>query len=368
MNPLLFQPFVSGDVTLRNRIVISPMCQNAADPDGHVADWHLVHLGSRAAGGAGLVMVEATSVLAEGRLSPTDTGIWMESHVSPLKRIADFVRAQGAAAGLQLVHGGRKAAEDTRGHGAPRLVAPSAIAAGEGWKAPEELSRTEMDGIVQAFRAGAERAVRAGFDVLELHAAHGYLLHSFLSPISNRRTDDHGGDLAGRASFVLRVAAAVREVWPRPKPLWLRLSCVDAVPGGLQIADGVAIAKLLAPHVDLVDCSSGGVVEGAKLPQSPGFQLPFSRRIRAEAGVPTCGVGRMTDALACERALARGDADVIAIARASLADPYWPFRAAKQLGVSLPYLPSVYRTRQLFVRRRDELWGKAARLLLARKR
>ncbi|HVU03167.1 MAG TPA: NADH:flavin oxidoreductase/NADH oxidase [Polyangiaceae bacterium] len=362
-DPILFQPFQTGNVVLRNRIVISPMCQYSAGPDGLATDYHLVHLGCRAVGGAGLVMTEATSVLPHGRLSPRDLGIWDDAHVAPLARIASFLKEQGAAAGLQLAHGGRKAAEDTQGREAERLVGASAIPAGAGWRTPIALDEAEIRKTIDAFVEGARRAVRAGFDLIELHAAHGYLFHGFLSPIANRRTDAFGGSLENRARLLVSVAEAVRRVWTRPRPLWVRLSCVDRAAGGLRIEDSVEVARLLAPWVDAVDCSSGGIVEGDKVPQKPGFQLPFSRKIRHETGLATCGVGKLTTGLACERALARGDADVVAVARASLGDPHFPLRAAKELGVSLPYHREGLRTRDLYVRHRDVLRGKLTRFV-----
>jgi 2,4-dienoyl-CoA reductase-like NADH-dependent reductase (Old Yellow Enzyme family) len=364
--PLLFRPYVCGDMTLRNRVVISPMCQYAADSEGHATDWHLVHLGSRAAGGAGLVMVEATCVERDGRMSIGDLGLWDDSQIAPLARVVEFVKSQGAACGMQLVHAGRRAASDTYGEDALRLVGPSAVAAGPGWRTPEALSAAGIDSIVSSFRDAAGRAARAGFDVIELHAAHGYLLHSFLSPLANLRTDEYGGDVARRAALLVRVAAAVREIWPRPHPLWVRLSCEDGAEGGATISDSVEVARLLRPLVDVIDCSSGGIIGETRLPTRAREHLSFARRIRSEAELPTCAVGRLRRALQCERALARGDADLIAIGRASLNDPLWPVRAAKRLGYALPYHPKSYRTRELFVRTRDELGGGIVRWLSSR--
>ncbi|HXS73787.1 MAG TPA: NADH:flavin oxidoreductase/NADH oxidase [Rhodanobacteraceae bacterium] len=341
---MLLEPITLGTLKLRNRIVVSPMCQYSS-PGGVPTDWHLVHLGSRAVGGAGLVFTEATSVAPEGRISPEDTGIWNERQVEAWSRIASFIRGQGAAAGIQLAHAGRKASTDApwRGgkpldaeHGGWTPVAPSAIPFDVGHSTPVALDANGIARIIEDFRAAAQRARDAGFDVIEVHAAHGYLLHQFLSPLSNTRTDAYGGSLENRARLLRAMIAAVRESWPAPMPLWVRLSATDWAEGGWDIGECVQLARMLrADGVDAIDCSSGGTVPHPKVPVGPGYQVPFAARIRREAGIATSTVGLITEPRQAEEILQRGDADVIEMAREFLRDPYFPRRAAKELGESI---------------------------------
>jgi 2,4-dienoyl-CoA reductase-like NADH-dependent reductase (Old Yellow Enzyme family) len=341
---MLLEPIKLGTLNLRNRIVVSPMCQYSS-PGGVPTDWHLVHLGSRAVGGAGLVFTEATSVSPEGRISPDDTGIWNDAQAEAWSRIANFIRGQGAAAGIQLAHAGRKASTDApwRGggpldaaHGGWTPVAPSAVAFDAGYPVPVALDAAGITKVVTDFRAAAQHARAAGFEVIELHAAHGYLLHQFLSPLSNVRTDGYGGPLENRARLLREVIAAVRETWPAPMPLWVRLSATDWAEGGWDIDECVQLARLLrVDGVDVIDCSSGGTVPHPKIPVGPGYQVPFAARIRREAGIATSTVGLITEPLQAEEILQRGDADVIEMAREFLRDPYFPRRAAKELGASI---------------------------------
>lgn len=339
-NHRLFTPLTLRSVTLSNRIAVSPMCQYSSQ-DGFANDWHLVHLGSRAQGGAGLVMTEATAVVAEGRISSSDLGIWKDEHVPFLERIVRFIHAQGAHAGVQLAHAGRKASRTapfrgerslTEAEGAWTPVAPSAVAFSDKFDEPKALSEAEIEEVVEAFVEGAQRALRAGFDVVELHAAHGYLLHEFLSPLSNRRTDAYGGSFENRTRLLLRVTDAVRAVWPAHLPLFVRISASDWVEGGWNIEESVQLAKLLRERgVDLIDVSSGGNVAGAKIPLSPGYQVPFAARIRKEAGIPTGAVGLITEPVQANGIIEKGEADLVLLARELLRDPYWPVHAAAAL-------------------------------------
>ncbi len=344
---MLFDPLTIRGVTLRNRIAVSPMCQYSAE-EGHANDWHLVHLGSRAVGGAGLVVFEATAVEARGRISPGDLGIWDDRHVEPLARTVRFIEAQGSVAGLQLAHAGRKAsvAAPFDGGGAPLdlerggwpVVGPSAIPFAPGHPAPEPLDQPGLHRVARAFADAAGRARAAGFRALELHAAHGYLLHEFLSPLSNRREDAYGGPYENRSRFPLEVVAAVRAVWPERLPLFVRVSATDWMAGGWDVEECVRFARdLAALGVDLVDVSSGGLVPTAKVPAGPGYQATFSERIRREAGVLTGAVGMITSAEQAEHVLRSGQADLVLMARALLRDPYWPLRAAKRLGADVPW-------------------------------
>ncbi|HEX7915284.1 NADH:flavin oxidoreductase/NADH oxidase [Rudaea sp.] len=346
-------PFTSldiGNITLRNRIAISPMCEYSAI-DGVPNDWHLVHLGSRAVGGAGLVFTEASAISPEGRISAADAGIWNEAQQAAWARIVQFIKTQGAAAGIQLAHAGRKASTDVPWHGGKPLVgvpgawtpvAPSAIAFDVGYAVPTALDAAGLRKVVADFVAAAVRAREAGFDVIEIHAAHGYLLHEFLSPLSNRRTDAYGGSLENRARLLREVVAAVRGVWPQPRPLFVRVSATDWIEGGWDIAECVELARWLkADGVDLIDTSSGGNVAHAKIPVGPGYQVPFAARIRREAGIATGAVGMITTAPQAQQIVERGDADLVLIARESLRDPYFPRRAAAELGVKIP-IPEQY--------------------------
>ena len=349
--PALFDPLVLRGVTLRNRLVVSPMCQYSS-VDGLANDWHLVHLGSRAVGGAGLVLLEATAVTAEGRISASDLGLWDDGHVDALARVVRFLEAHGAVAGVQLAHAGRKASTAPPWEGGQVVaaadggwttVAPSAVPFRADDAAPQALDADGIAAVVAAFAAAARRALAAGFRVVELHAAHGYLLHQFLSPLANRRTDAWGGDFAGRTRLVLAVVDAVRAVWPASLPLFVRVSATDWVDGGWDAEQTVALARLLAARgVDLVDCSTGGLVPGARIPVGPGYQVAFAERVRREAGVATGAVGLITDAHQADAIVRTGQADVVLLARQLLRDPYWPLRAAKTLGVAMPW-PVQYR-------------------------
>ena len=350
--PRLFEPITLRGVQAKNRIVVSPMCQYSAR-DGHVTDWHLVHLGKFAQGGAGIVFMEATAVESRGRITHGDTGIWDDAHLAGLSRIASFVKEQGALPAIQLAHAGRKAsmarpwygngpltqADVDRGERAWATLAPSATPLDEGWLMPRAFSIQDFSIVKTAFADAARRAHAAGFEVVEVHAAHGYLLHSFLSPIANARTDEYGGPVANRMRFPLEVVHAVREAWPQDKPLFVRVSSIDDVEGGWSLDDTVAFAKRLKETgVDVVDCSSGGIAGSATaatktlLPRVPGFQLPFSEGVRREAGIATMAVGLILTAQQAEQALQAGRADLIAVGREALYDPNWPLHAAQALG------------------------------------
>jgi 2,4-dienoyl-CoA reductase-like NADH-dependent reductase (Old Yellow Enzyme family) len=348
--PLLLQPFTLKGLTLKNRVVVSPMCQYSAI-DGVAQDWHLVHLGRFAIGGAGLVFVEATGVEARGRISHGDMGLWNDDQARALARIADFLKANGSAAGIQLAHAGRKAScrriwqgggsltEQDAAQGEPpwETLAPSALPFAEGWQTPKAMSTADMGEVIVAFREATLRALTAGFDVVEVHAAHGYLLHEFLSPLSNHRTDAYGVDRTGRMRFPLEVVQTVRAVWPQDRPLFVRLSCVDSVEGGLTIEDTVAFAaELKALGVDVVDCSSGGNTPVAP-PVFPGYQTDYAAAVRRETGVATMAVGLVLDPAQAERILGEGSADLIALARRALDDPNFAIHAAEALTGELDY-------------------------------
>ena len=338
----LFSPFEIRGVKLRNRVVVSPMCEYSCE-DGFANDWHLVHLGSRAVGGAGLVIAEATGVEARGRISPGDLGLWKDGQIEPLARIVKFIHSQGAAAGIQLAHAGRKASThvpwEQRGSqiavsgGGWVPVAPSPIAFREGDVAPHELAPTEIREITDAFAAAARRAVRAGFDVIEIHSAHGYLIHEFLSPLSNHRTDEYGGCFENRIRFATEVVKAVRAAIPESMPLFLRISASDWVEDGWTLDESVKLAQCVKTlGVDLIDCSSGGVVSYAKIELGPGYQVPFAERIRKEAEIRTAAVGMITEPDQAQEILTSGKADLVMLARELLRDPYWPLHAQKALG------------------------------------
>ena len=346
---VLFSPLRLRGLELRNRIFVSPMCQYSC-ADGLATDWHLVHLGSRAAGGASLVMAEASAVEPGGRISPGDAGIWSEAHARAWAPVARFVRAQGAAPAIQLAHAGRKASTATPWEGGGPLkrgawtpVGASAIPFDAGYEAPRELSVEELAGIAARFAASAGLALAAGFEAVELHFAHGYLVHSFLSPLSNRRKDAYGGGFDGRARLALEIAAAVRRVWPERLPLLARVSATDWVEGGWDLPQTVELARRLkALGVDLIDCSSGGLVPHAKIPAGPGYQVPFAEAVRREAGVATGAVGLITEPAQAEGIVASGRADAVLLARQLLREPYWPLRAAEALGAEGPW-PRQYR-------------------------
>ncbi|MBI4236291.1 MAG: NADH:flavin oxidoreductase/NADH oxidase [Chloroflexi bacterium] len=329
----LFSPWTLRGATLRNRIVVSPMCQYSAGEDACATDWHLVHLGSRAVGGAGLVMVEATSVESRGRLSRGDLGIYDDRHIEPLARIVRFVHGQGALLGLQLTHAGRKAWTSDKGKGPELPVSAAPLPYAEDWAVPHPLDRGEVRQVVDAFRQGARRALAAGFDLLEIHAAHGYLIHQFLSPLTNQREDAYGGTLAGRFRLLHEVVDGVREVWPEEKPLFVRVSATDWVPGGWDIEQTVALAHTLPERgVDLVDCSSGGLSPQQQVPLGPGYQVPFAERVRREAGIPTAAVGLIVAPEMADEIIRNGRADLVVLARELLRSPYWPLHAARALG------------------------------------
>jgi 2,4-dienoyl-CoA reductase-like NADH-dependent reductase (Old Yellow Enzyme family) len=341
----LFAPLKLAGVTLKNRIGVSPMCQYSAD-NGHPTDWHLVHLGSRAVGGASLVVAEATAVSAVGRISPEDTGLWLESQAEAWSKITRFVRDQGAVPGVQLAHAGRKASTAAPWNGGGPLtpeaggfgyiVAPSALPFDEGWLVPRALLQSELDDVVQDFAHAAERALGAGFELVEIHAAHGYLLHEFLSPLANRRTDEYGGSFENRVRLVRRVVEAVRRVWPARLPLSLRISATDWVEGGWDLEQSVELVSLLRSEgVTLVDCSSGGVVPRVPIPTGPGYQTEFANEIRRRASMPTAAVGFIVGAAQADHVIRSGQADLVFLARELLRDPYFPRRAARALGVKL---------------------------------
>lgn len=344
----LFSPITLRDLTLRNRTVVAPMCQYSAQ-DGFANDWHLVHLGRFALGGFGLVIVEATAVAPEGRISYADVGLWKDEHIAPLSRIVDFLHSQNTAAGVQLAHAGRKAStsvpwrngfDETEAEKAElhfqawTPVGPSDLihAEGKGFTAPTALDEAGIRNVIDSFVAAARRADRAGFDTVEIHAAHGYLLNQFLSPLANKRTDRYGGSRENRMRLVLEVTEAVRAVWPAAKPLLVRLSASDWHPDGWQIEDSIVLSReLKARGVDVIDASSGGF-DGAAVAVGPDYQVPFARAIRADAGIATMAVGLLGDMARAEEIVANGEADFIALARGALDDPNWPVHARHELG------------------------------------
>ena len=346
----LFDELQVREVTLRNRIVVSPMCEYSST-DGFATDWHLVHLGSRAVGGASLVFTEACAVSPEGRISPEDLGIWKDEHIEPLARITRFIREQGAIPGIQLAHAGRKGSTmrpwegsgmipESKGGWTP--VAPSAIPFADGYPHPAALDESGIREIVKAFVAAARRACQAGFGVVEIHSAHGYLLHEFLSPLSNQRRDSYGGSFENRTRLVCEVVTAVRRVWPESAPLFLRISATDWIDGGWDLAQSVQLAKLLGPlGVDLIDCSSGGISPGAKIPVRNGYQVPFAEEIRRQSGLLTGAVGLITTAAQAHAILQEGKADVVLLAREFLRQPYWPLHAANELAIPISW-PAQY--------------------------
>ena len=338
----LFDPFALRGVKLANRIAVSPMCEYSC-VDGFASDWHFVHLGSRAVGGVGLVLTEASAVVLEGRISPQDLGIWSDDHIEPFVRITRFIHEQGSVAGIQLAHAGRKGstyrpAEKKQGavpatEGGWQPVAPSAIAFDQGYAVPQALTEDGIRAVIRAFADAAGRARQAGFRVVEIHAAHGYLLHQFLSPFSNKRTDYYGGSFENRTRLVREVVAAIREKWPERYPLLIRISATDWAEGGWDIEQSVELVRQIGPlGVDLIDCSSGGSVPGARPPIGPGYQTPFAERIRRETGVATGAVGMITSPAQADHIIRTGQADLVLLARELLRDPYWPLRTARELG------------------------------------
>jgi 2,4-dienoyl-CoA reductase-like NADH-dependent reductase (Old Yellow Enzyme family) len=347
----LFDELQIRDVRLANRIVVSPMCQYSCN-DGLATDWHLVHLGSRAVGGAALVIVEATAVLPEARISPQDSGIWSDAHIEPFARIAKFIHSQGSVAGIQLAHAGRKASTVRPWDGVGKIgeneggwsdvVAPSAIAFAPNYPTPTAVTVERIGAIVDAFGKAAQRALDAGFRVLEIHSAHGYLLHEFLSPLSNHRSDQYGGSFENRTRIVREVVGRVRRFWPERLPLFIRISSTDWIEGGWDIEQAVDLARKLRPlGVDSVDCSSGGNVADAKIPMAPGYQVQFAERIRRDAGILTGAVGMITEARQADEIIRTGQADLVLLAREMLRDPYWPLHAAAQLGKPISW-PAQY--------------------------
>jgi 2,4-dienoyl-CoA reductase-like NADH-dependent reductase (Old Yellow Enzyme family) len=340
----LFTPLRLRGMELKNRIAVSPMCEYSAR-DGHPTNWHLVHLGSRAVGGAALVFTEATAVSAIGRISPADTGIYLDSHVDAWGPIVEFIREHDAIAGIQLAHAGRKASTAVPWSGGAPIniqdggwtaVAPSAIPFNTGYAAPKALSITEIDQIVAEFDAAARRAIQAGFQVVEIHSAHGYLLHEFLSPLSNQRTDEYGGSFENRVWMLLRVAEAVRNIWPEEHPVFVRISATDWAENGWDLEQSVEVSRRLKGiGVDLIDVSSGGAVPNVKIPLGPGYQVDFAATIRRETGIATGAVGMISEAAQAETIVSTGQADLVLLARELLRDPYWPRRAAHELGVKI---------------------------------
>ena len=351
---MLLDPVALRGLTFDNRIWVSPMCQYSSR-DGLANDWHLVHLGSFATGGVGLVLTEATAVVPDGRISPDDLGLWSDDHAAALAPVVDFVHRQGAPIGIQLAHAGRKASTYApwRGHGSVPLdvggwqsVGPSAVPFGR-YATPRAMSRTEIAGVVAAFADAARRAAELGVDTVEIHAAHGYLLHQFLSPLSNLRDDDYGGDLAGRMRLTLEVVDAIRAVWPDARPLLLRVSATDWVEGGWDLDSTLVLAREAAARgVDLVDVSSGGLDHRQAITVGPGYQVPFAGRVRAEAGVPTGAVGLITGSAQAEAIIGAGSADVVLLARALLRNPRWALEAAHELGAEGRW-PDQYQRAQL---------------------
>jgi 2,4-dienoyl-CoA reductase-like NADH-dependent reductase (Old Yellow Enzyme family) len=336
----LFDPLAIRGVKFANRVFVSPMCQYSSH-DGYANDWHLVHLGSRAVGGAGLVLTEATAVLPEGRISPQDLGIWADEHIEMLSRIVSFIHEQGSVAGMQLAHAGRKASThrpwETPGaisesDGGWKVVAPSAVRFADNYPMPQALTVDGIQEVIAAFATAARRACQAGFRVLEIHAAHGYLIHEFLSPLSNRRDDDYGGSFENRTRLCREIVAGVRSSWPKELPLFVRISATDWIEGGWDVDESVKLARQLKPiGVDLVDCSSGGNVPHANIPAGPGYQTAFANRIRREAEIMTGAVGMITSPVQAEHIIRTEQADAVIMAREFLRDPYWTLRAAREL-------------------------------------
>ena len=351
MSSKLFEKYKIRGIEFRNRLWVSPMCQYSSE-DGMPTDWHLVHLGSRAVGGAGLVIMEATAVSPEGRISPSDAGIWSDAHAESYQRITKFIKSQGAVAGIQIAHAGRKASTAEpwnggkmvdEGDGGWEPVAPNAIAFADDYPMPREMTKADIEKATEDFVAAARRAVQAGFEVIEIHAAHGYLFHEFLSPISNKRTDEYGGSLENRMRFPLAVAKQVRAAVPEDLPVFVRISATDWTDGGWDLEQSVEFCRALQESgIDLIDVSTGGNVLQAKIPVAPGYQVSFAAEIRKQARIATGAVGLITDAKQAEEILQKGEADAVLIAREFLRDPYFPFTAARELGDGIDYVPKQY--------------------------
>lgn len=350
----LFSPIQFRDLKIKNRIFVSPMCQYSAR-EGVAQNWHLVHLGTRATGGAGLVMAEASAVSPEGRISPDDLGIWSDEQAQALKPVTDFIHSQGAVSAIQLAHAGRKAGTQVPWKGGKPLslaeggwpvIAPSAVAYKSNYQTPQEMSEKEMSRILSCFEASAERSLKAGFQVIEIHMAHGYLLHEFLSPLSNFRKDPYGGSFENRIRFPLKIATSLRKIWPAHLPVFVRISASDWVEGGWDIDESVLFSKELKKvGIDLIDVSSGGLSDAQKIPVVPHYQVPFAERIKQEAEIATGAVGLITDAEAAEKVLVEKKADAIFLARELLRNPYWPLKAAKKLGAQISWPPQYERAR-----------------------
>jgi 2,4-dienoyl-CoA reductase-like NADH-dependent reductase (Old Yellow Enzyme family) len=357
-DPHLFRPITFRSVTVRNRIMLSPMCQYSA-VEGMPNDWHFVHLGARAVGGAGIVSTEATHVEARGRITPNCLGLWNDAQRDAFRRIAGFVAAQGAVPAIQLGHAGRKAStarpwDGSRPLGAAaggwNVIGPSAVAFADGYPTPREMDRDAIAAVIESFASAARRAAEAGFKLIELHCAHGYLAHQFLSPLSNRRTDAYGGSLANRARFLMEMVDGVRGSWPAELPLFVRLSCTEWVAGGWELADAIAVARLLKARgdVDLVDCSSGGNDPRQKIPVHPGYQTPFAEAIRRETGIATAAVGLIHSPESAEEIIANGRADLVVLGRSLLNDPHWPLHAAVALRANNVAWPAQYERSNIF--------------------
>ena len=353
--PHLFSPIKIKGVELKNRIVVSPMCQYSST-DGFANNWHLVHLGSRAVGGAGLIITEATAVSPEGRISFADLGIWKNEHISKLKEMTNFIEEQGSVAGVQLAHAGRKASHQQPWNGGKQIlptdengwdtVSSSAIPFSASEIAPHELDKAGIVKIIDDFKAAAGRALAAGFKVIELHGAHGYLIHQFLSPVSNRRTDEYGGSFEHRIRFLIEVINAVKEVWPAEYPLFVRISATEWTEGGWSIDDSVALSNILKDNgIDLIDCSTGGNVAGARIPLKPGYQVEFAEAVKKQSGILTGAVGLITNAIQADEIITSGQADVVFLARELLRDPHFPLRAAHELGHEIKWPPQYERAK-----------------------
>lgn len=351
----LFLPLKLRDLTIPNRIFLSPMCQYSS-PDSRPNNWHFVHLGARAIGGVGLIMTEATAICPRGRISPDDLGLWNDKQTEAFQPIVEFIKNQGSIAGIQLAHAGRKASVSVPWLGGQSLnaqqrgwqpQAPSPIPFSPGYQRPQELTIEELDQIESQFAAAAQRALKAGFQVVEVHAAHGYLLHQFLSPLSNQRTDEFGGTLENRMAFPLRIAQKVRMIWPEHLPVFVRISATDWVEGGWDLDQSVEFAKCLKNlAIDLIDCSSGGLIADAIIPAKPGFQVPFAAAIKSQAAIPTAAVGLITDPEQAEQIVTDQHADAVLLGRELLRNPYWPFEAARKLKFDLKW-PAQYERAKL---------------------
>lgn len=347
----LFSPLQIRDLQFKNRIFVSPMCQYSSK-DGMPNDWHIVHLGSRAVGGAALVMVEASAVSPEGRISPADSGIWSDDHAKAFQPIINFIKSQNAVPGIQLAHAGRKASTKPplEGEGSIehpwQVIAPSAIPFAENYPAPREMDQSDMDRLAAQFEAAAQRSREAGFQVVEIHSAHGYLLHEFLSPLANKRSDEFGGSFENRVRLPLRIARTVRAAWPQDLPVFVRISSTDWVEGGWDLAQSIRFSALLKEiGIDLIDCSGGGIITGVKISAGPGYQTAFAAEIRKQAGIKTGTVGMIAEPFQAEHIINTGQADAILMAREFLRDPYWPLHAAKKLGVDIPWPPQYLRAK-----------------------